>query len=87
MVRKIRYQPRADFVAMFEEIVNKNNEHTFLDKQICVHEHYNFIPIVQSLFNCFAKNQLKRINQCAVDHPATMCRGLHKLSSKSRPKH
>ena len=36
---------------MFEEIVN--NEHTFLDKQICVHEHYNFIPIVQSLFNCF----------------------------------
>ena len=87
MVRKIRYQPRADFVAMFEEIINKNNEHTFLDKQICVHEHYNFIPIVQSKFNCFAKNQLKRINQCAVDHPATMCRGLHKSSSKSRPKH
>ena len=62
---------RAAFVAILEEIVNKN-EDTFLVKQACLNGHYNFIRIAQSLFNCFAKHELERINQCAVDHPAKM---------------
>ena len=46
--------------------------------------HCNFTWIVESAFNCFAKNQLKRINdRKLVDPPAKMSRTIRKLTGKS----
>ena len=80
---------RAIFVDILTQIVQGKTGHAFLVDQLCENGHCNFVPIVQSLFNCFAKNELQRINQCEIEAPAKiskLSRGLQKLASKSTPK-
>ena len=74
------------FVSLLVELATESSEHVILTQQECEEGHCNFSLILQSLFNCFAKNELKRINRCEIEAPAKMSRGLRKLSSKSTPK-
>ena len=78
---------RVAFVSALTEVVKENaDQHEFLLNQICNEGHCNFKAILQSLFSCFTKNELKRVNQC--DEPrAKMSRGVRKLISKSTPMH
>ena len=50
----------------------------------CESSHDNFVPIIQTAFNCFAKNELKRINCKATpaELPAKNLRKIRKLTSK-----
>ena len=78
---------RAAFVSVLAEVVKqKADQHEFLFNQTCSEGHCNFKAILQSLFNCFAKNKLKRINQCNKP-PTKMSRGFGKFTSKSTPMH
>ena len=43
----------------------------------------NFKLNLQTAFNCFAKNELKRLNHCIIDAPQKMSRTVHKPSAKS----
>ena len=61
---------QATFVDILTQIVQGKTGHAFLVDQLCENGHCNFVPIVQSPFNCFAKNELKRINQCEIKAPA-----------------
>ena len=49
----------------------------------CGQMHVNFKLILQTALNCFAKNKLKRLNQCQVDAPSKMSRSVPKLMAKS----
>ena len=49
----------------------------------CGQMHVNFKLFLQTAFNCFAKNDLKRLNQCQVDAPSKMSRSVRKLTAKS----
>lgn len=51
----------------------------------CSSNHNNFNMIVQSAFNCFAKNELKRLNCQAMpeEPPAKVMRKVRKLTSKA----
>jgi len=51
----------------------------------CASNHQNFELIVQTAFNCFAKNQLKRLNSrpMAEEPPAKVLRKVRKLTSKA----
>jgi len=57
-----------------------------LCSQKCVNNHSNFDYIVQCAFNCFSRNELKRINSRKNDPPAKMSRTARKLNSKSTAK-
>ena len=52
-------------------------------KYLSCQMHVNFKLILQTAFNCFAKNDLKRLNQCQVDAPTKMSRSVRKLTAKS----
>ena len=45
--------------------------------------HCNFEFILQTAYNCFAKNELKRLNSTSGDPPAKIARNMRKLSSKT----
>ena len=52
--------------------------------QVYASDHCNFDMIVKSAFNCFAKNELKRLNSSAiVEIPAKVSRSISKLSGKT----
>ena len=61
----------------------ESNTYVVLAVQTCAQGHNNFVLILQTIFNCFAKNQLKRINQCTVAPPEKMARTPRKLHSKT----
>ena len=78
---------RVAFISVLTEVVKQNaDQHEFLLNQTCNEGHCNFKAILQSIFNCFAKNELKRVNKCDKP-PAKMSRGVRKLTSKSTPMH
>ena len=77
---------RASFVSSLVTAAAGNQEHTMLLNIKCGQDHINFSAIVRSLFNCFAKNELKRLNQCEIEPPAKMSRTVRKLTSKSTQK-
>ena len=70
---------RSTFVAALTDLAKENADHSFLLQQTCADGHTNFGPILHSLFNCFAKNKLKRLNDCKIEPPATMSRSICKL--------
>ena len=72
---------RAASVAVLTDIVKENVDHKFMLKQTCAEGYCSFYLIAQSLFNFFAKNELKLINQCEVELHVKMNRSLRKLSS------
>ena len=51
--------------------------------QRCAKNHCDFEFILQSAYNCFAKNELKRLNSRSGDPPAKMARNIQKQSSKT----
>ena len=78
---------RVAFVSVLAEVVKQNaDQHEFLLNQTCNEGHCNFKTILQSFFNCFSKNELKRVNKCD-EPPAKINRGVKKLTSKSTPMH
>ena len=78
---------RAAFVSVLTKVVTQNADQLeYLLNQTCNEGHCNFKTILQSLFNCFAKNKLKRINQCD-EPPAKISRGVRKCTSKSTSMH
>ena len=75
------------FVSVLTEVVKQNaDQHEFLLNQTCNEGHCNFKAILQSLFNCFAKNELKRVNKCNKP-PTKMNHGVRKLTFKSTLMH
>ena len=54
--------------------------------QQCSQQHENFDSVVQAAFNCFAKNELKRLNCKKADPPAKMQRTARKLNSRATAK-
>ena len=54
--------------------------------QVCSKQHENFDVVVQSAFNCFAKNELKRLNSRKAEPPAKMQRTARKLNSSTSVK-
>ena len=61
----------------------ESNTYVVLAEQTCAQGHNNSVLILQTIFNCFAKNELKRINQCTVAPPEKMARTLRKLHSQT----
>ena len=62
--------------------------HAFSDyidllNQNCANNHCNFEFILQTAYNCFVKNDLKRLNSRSRDPPAKTARIMQKLSSKT----
>ena len=51
--------------------------------QVCSAGHSNFSLIVQSAFNCFAKNELKRFNAPKHEEPDLKSRKIRKITSNS----
>ena len=54
--------------------------------QVCLKQHENFDAVAQSAFNCFAKNELKRLNSGKAEPPAKMQRTARKLNSSTSVK-
>ena len=66
----------------------ESNTYVVLAEQTCAlhitaQGHNNFVLILQRMINCFAKNELKRINQCTVAPPKKMARTHRKLNSQT----
>jgi len=52
--------------------------------QVCEKDHCNFEMIVKSAFNCFAKNELKRLNgRASAEIPTKVSRSISKLNGKT----
>lgn len=68
------------FVATLADIAESFDNHVL--SQRCTNDHANFELIAQCSFNCFAKNELKRLNS-SQDMPAKMSRTVRKLQSSS----
>ena len=56
--------------------------HVLLDIK-CSAGHNNFDPIIKCAFNCFVKNELKRLNVPKLEAPAKMSRTVRKLTSNN----
>ena len=59
----------------------ESDTHVVLAEQTCAQRHNNFVLMVQAIFKCFAKNELKRISQCTLAPPEKMARTIRKLNS------
>lgn len=72
---------RTLFVSAVFGAINSSDSLRSLLSQRCLDNHNNFHLIVQSAFNCFAKNELKRWNAPQMEAPAKMVRTATKLTS------
>lgn len=73
--------PRCLFVSALVTLAEKS---CFSFSQTCDRGHSPFPRILELAFNCFAKNELKRLNASVQgSQPASSTRKLRKLSSKS----
>ena len=75
--------PRSAFSKAVIKVAKDSATHEILTRQKCCKGHANFYLILQIAFNCFAKNELKRLNAVGVDAPERMARSIRKLSSKN----
>ena len=75
--------PRSLFVASLSQSVQSRPLLAQLANQKCANDHNNFELIIQCAFNCFSKNELKRLNSRKNEPPAKMCRTARKLTSKT----
>ena len=53
---------------------------------ICTAGHCNFDLFLANVFNCFAKNELKRLNVPENEHPVAMSQKIRKVMSGSSNK-
>ena len=56
---------RDVFIAAACEVAKKCDTYNVLQTKTCLQGHNNFNLILQTSFNCFAKNELKRLNRVA----------------------
>ena len=73
---------RAGFVHAVKQVVEQSYLFSNITAVDCSAGHSNFTWIVESAFNCFAKNELKRFNDRKSDPPTKMSRTVRKLSGK-----
>ena len=75
---------RSVFIHAVLQVAEQSSLFTSITSVKCSAGHCNFTWIVESALNCFAKNELKRINdRKLVDPPAKMSRTIRKLTGKS----
>ena len=75
--------PRSLFVSSQSQLVQSRPLYAPLFFKKCGKNHNNFALIVQCAFNCFSRNELKRINSRKYESPAKMSRTAQKLTSKT----
>ena len=75
--------PRSVFFKALRKIFAATKTLSDLLFQQCFADHLNFKEVVKSVFNCFVKNELKRINALKVELPEISTKKLRKLTSKS----
>ena len=61
----------------------ESNTYVVSAEQTCAQGHNNFVLTLQTIFNCFAKNELKRINQCTVAPPQKLAHTVRELQSQT----
>ena len=61
--------PRSVFLKALINLVAATETLSNLLFQQCFADHLNFKEVVRSMFNCFAKNELKWINALKVELP------------------
>ena len=66
-----------------ETVVKDSTNFKYAVNQLCLEEHSNFLLIIQSAFNYFAKNELKRLNAPKLEDPGPMVKKIQKLTGKS----
>ena len=73
------------FVSAVHSVVNSDQISSDVLNVSCDMQHINFHLIVQTAFNCFAKNELKHLNasRMAEEPPAKQLRKVRKLTSKA----
>ena len=77
---------RGVFVKALRTLAQSSEIYNGAISQTCSKMHNNFSLILQTAFNCSAKNELKRLNNCIIDAPAKMLRIVRKLTAKSSAK-
>ena len=74
---------RTLFVASVLGLFDSSDTLCSMVHQKCAKNHKNFEMIVESAFNCFAKNELKHLNVSQPEPPSKMTCTVQKLNSKS----
>ena len=76
---------RSIFLSAVRSVINSGQISSDVLNVSCDMQHINFDLIVQTAFNCFAKNELKRLNasRMAEEPPAKQLRKIRKLTSKA----
>ena len=79
----LAYNLRSLFVASLSQLVQSRPLYAPLFSKKCGKNHNNFALIVQCAFNCFSRNELKRINSRKNEPSAKMSRTARKLTSNT----
>ena len=74
---------RCAFIQAVSNAIETSNLYLSFKNLYCEQNHQNFEILLQTAFNCFAKNELKRMNQSQREAPAKMKRTVRKLSAKT----
>ena len=77
---------RSVFVTSVKRLVAESSHYCGMLHNKCLRDHCNFELILQIVFNCFAKNELKRLNAPRTKAPDMMARKVRKLTSGSSTK-
>ena len=74
---------RPAFLQAVETVVKDSPNFRSTVNQLCLKGHSNFAFMINCAFNCFAKNELKRLNAPKHEDPRPMARKFRKLTSKT----
>ena len=74
---------RSAFLQAVETVVKDSPNFRSVVNQLCLKEHSNFAFIINCAFNCFAKNELKRLNAPKYEDPRPMARKFCILTSRT----
>ena len=77
---------RSVFVARVRTVIEKSASFHHMHTNVCLKGHSNCEVILQIVFNCFSKNELKRFNAPKSEAPPLMARKVRKLASGSSAK-
>ena len=76
---------RSVFVRAVLQVAQQSPLFNSIASVKCSAGHCNFAWFVESAFNCFVKNELKRINKKKIaEPPAKMSKAVRKLTGKSK---
>ena len=74
---------RSAFLQAVETVVKDSPNFRSVVNQLCLKGHSNFAFIINCAFNCFAKNELKRLNAPKYEDPRPMARKFRILTSRT----